>query len=100
MVVHDLSCAPVWDSSRRRYVGLLSVSDFLDILLSSYAAEDKDMFINLSNAKISDWAEYKKTRGTSINRLLTISPEATLYEAVRQLLNYRGKFIYQSCSDC
>lgn len=47
------------------------------------------MFDNLSNARICDWAEYKKQRGTSINRLLCISPEATLHEAVRQLLNYR-----------
>lgn len=89
MVHHDLSCAPVWDSFKKKYVGLLSVSDFLDILMSTYAAEDKNMFDNLSNARICDWAEYKKQRGTSINRLLCISPEATLHEAVRQLLNYR-----------
>jgi len=79
----------VWDSWKKKYVGLLSVSDFLDILMSTYAAEDKSMFDNLSNARICDWAEYKKQRGTSINRLLCISPEATLHEAVRQLLNYR-----------
>lgn len=60
MLVHDLSCAPVWDSIKRKYVGLLSVSDFLDILMSSYAAEDKDMFVNLSNARICDWAGQKK----------------------------------------
>lgn len=89
MVHHDLSCAPVWDSFKKKYVGLLSVSDFLDILMSTYSAEDKNMFDNLSNARICDWAEYKKQRGTSINRLLCISPEATLHEAVRQLLNYR-----------
>ena len=47
------------------------------------------MFDNLSNARICDWAAYKRQRGTSINRLLCISPEATLHEAVRQLLNYR-----------
>lgn len=32
MVHHDLTCAPVWDSWKKKYVGLLSVSDFLDIL--------------------------------------------------------------------
>lgn len=35
MVQHDLSCAPVWDSWKKKYVGLLSVSDFLDILSQS-----------------------------------------------------------------
>jgi chemotaxis protein histidine kinase CheA len=35
MLIHDLSCAPVWDSWKKKYVGLLSVSDFLDILSQS-----------------------------------------------------------------
>src|SRR5206468_4287728 len=89
LLVHDINCAPVYDSNKRKYVGMLSVSDFLDILLQTYNENDKTAFMNLSNQRILDWAEFKKARGTSINRLLCISPESTLHEAVRQLLNYR-----------
>ena len=83
------NCAPVWDSSRRKYVGLLSVSDFLDILLATAGEADRTAFMSLSSQRLCDWAEFKRRRGTSINRLLCISPESTLHEAVRQLLNYR-----------
>jgi len=92
MVLHDLSCAPVWDSAKKKYVGLLSVSDFLDVLLGSFSMDKNEteaMYENLSNARICEWSEWKRSTGTSINRLLCISPEATLHEAVRQLLNYR-----------
>ena len=87
VVVHN--CAPVWDSARRKYVGLLSVSDFLDILLATAGEVDRSAFLSLSSQRLCDWAEFKRRRGTSINRLLCISPESTLHEAVRQLLNYR-----------
>ena len=83
------NCAPVWDSTRRKYVGLLSVSDFLDILLATAGDADRTAFLSLSTQRLCDWAEFKRRRGTSINRLLCISPESTLHEAVRQLLNYR-----------
>ena len=83
------NCAPVWDSTRRKYVGLLSVSDFLDILLATANEADRTVFLSLSQQRLCDWAEFKRRRGTSISRLLCISPESTLHEAVRQLLNYR-----------
>ena len=83
------NCAPVWDSTRRKYVGLLSVSDFLDILLATANEADRTLFLSLSQQRLCDWAEFKRRRGTSISRLLCISPESTLHEAVRQLLNYR-----------
>ena len=89
LVTHDINCAPVWDSTRRKYVGMLSVSDFLDILLSTAHDADHTAFLSLSQQRLCDWTEFKKRRGTSINRLLCISPESTLHEAVRQLLNYR-----------
>lgn len=91
LVQHDINCAPVWDSNRRKYAGMLSVSDFLDILLATAndPSIDSRTFQSLSRQRLCDWAEFKKRRGTSINRLLCISPESTLHEAVRQLLTYR-----------
>jgi 5'-AMP-activated protein kinase regulatory gamma subunit len=91
LVTHDINCAPVWDSARRKYVGMLSVSDFLDILLATAGEGGGGAagLAALSGQRLCDWAEFKKSRGTSINRLLCISPESTLHEAVRQLLNDR-----------
>jgi len=32
LVEHDMQCAPLWDPSIRQFVGLLTVTDFIDIL--------------------------------------------------------------------
>lgn len=162
MLAHDVNCAPVWDSAKRKYVGMLSVSDFIDVLLASYYVRQSAQSnrspnqYGLSNSaslqslppanqtqqqnnqspqpmsgngtlssvlpaksylhtsqsmqfadqnktrlssivalneipsqRICDWAAMKKDRGTSINRLLCVTPEATLHDAVRMLLQYR-----------
>lgn len=82
-----MNCAPVWDSDLQRYVGMLSVTDFIDILRHSYTHTDKQF--QPTRQRIRDWQEIKQNRGTSINRLLCISPECSLYEALRLLIEYR-----------
>lgn len=167
MLAHDINCAPVWDSAKRKYVGMLSVSDFIDILIASYYNDNQQINNNtnhnsnksthhhltgstsmqtlphsnihnttqqqqqrpsqqhitpttspkqhtsiptsqslhsnmhhhrhntttslnqIPHQRICDWAAIKKDRGTSINRLLCVTPEATLHDAVRMLLQYR-----------
>ncbi|CAN0510506.1 unnamed protein product, partial [Ectocarpus sp. 12 AP-2014] len=32
LVEHDMQAAPLWDSRERRFVGLMTVTDFIDIL--------------------------------------------------------------------
>lgn len=87
LLEHDINCAPVFDSAQRRYLGMLSVTDFIDILRHSYCSKDGQL--HPVNQRIKDWQEIKRSRGTSINRLLCISPECSLYEAVRLLIEYR-----------
>lgn len=87
LLEHDINCAPVFDSSQRRYLGMLSVTDFIDILRHSYGCKDGQF--HPVNQRIKDWQDIKRSRGTSVNRLLCISPECSLYEAVRLLIEYR-----------
>ena len=32
LLEHDVKCAPIWDSAKLDFVGMLTVSDFIDIL--------------------------------------------------------------------
>jgi len=86
LLENDMNCAPVWDSQLSRYVGMLSVTDFIDIL--KHVAHSSTPF-EPAKQLIKDWQRIKINRGTSINRLLCISPECTLFEAVRLLIEYR-----------
>ncbi len=64
LLEHDIKCAPVWDPKSRAYVGLLTVTDFIDILRHFYttvkAADPKTQAAlkqsDLGEQKISDWA--------------------------------------------
>lgn len=38
--VLDIKCAPVWNSARRDFMGMITVTDFIDILLHFYNSED------------------------------------------------------------
>lgn len=86
LLENNMNCAPVWDSEMQRYVGMLSVTDFIDILRHSYSSANA---VKPDQQRIRDWQEIKQARGTSINRLLCISPECSLYEALRLLIEYR-----------
>lgn len=87
LLLHDINCAPVWDSRRQKYVGMLSVTDFIDVLRHTYS-DNKNGFCP-AKQRICDWQGIKRDRGTSINRLLCISPECTLHEAARLLVLYQ-----------
>lgn len=84
---HDINCAPVWDSVGRHYIGMLTVSDYIDILRHAHISQDPAAMDE--NRRICDWQAIKRVRGTSIDRLLCISPESSLYEAAEMLTRYR-----------
>jgi 5'-AMP-activated protein kinase regulatory gamma subunit len=82
---HDVNCAPVWDSAARQYVGMLTVSDFLDVLRHCWIKKEKIT----GTQRIADWQALKIRRKTSIRRLISISPESSLYDAVCLLIKFR-----------
>eukprot|EP00462_Mataza_sp_D1_P027893 CAMPEP_0175176814 /NCGR_PEP_ID=MMETSP0087-20121206/34015_1 /TAXON_ID=136419 /ORGANISM="Unknown Unknown, Strain D1" /LENGTH=471 /DNA_ID=CAMNT_0016468673 /DNA_START=58 /DNA_END=1473 /DNA_ORIENTATION=- len=84
---NEMRCAPVWDSVNKRYLGMLSVTDFIDILRHHYVCSDKKF--RPSDQTLQSWQSIKRQRGTSVDRLLCISPECSVFEAVRLLLEYR-----------
>ena len=42
MMSVDIKCAPVWNSERRDFEGMITVTDFIDVLLQFYHSEDYD----------------------------------------------------------
>jgi len=114
LMSHGCNCGPVWDADRQRFIGLLSVSDFVDVLVntwkeykrrqqnaahttdSSMADEDPSagpsntsLDLKLPTQRICDWQLGIRARGSSIPFLLTVAPQASLLSAVRQLIASR-----------
>ncbi|XP_028280560.1 5'-AMP-activated protein kinase subunit gamma-1 isoform X2 [Parambassis ranga] len=91
MVANGLRAAPLWDSKIQRFVGMLTITDFINILHCYYKSPMVQMY-ELESHKIETW------RGDSLqnvylkfsNRfLISISPEASLFDAIYSLLRYK-----------
>ncbi|XP_039648577.1 5'-AMP-activated protein kinase subunit gamma-1 isoform X1 [Perca fluviatilis] len=91
LVANGLRAAPLWDSKLQRFVGMLTITDFINILHCYYKSPLVQMY-ELENHKIETW------RGDSFQNiylqcsnhfLVSISPEASLFDAIYSLLKYK-----------
>ncbi|KAI3365944.1 hypothetical protein L3Q82_009776 [Scortum barcoo] len=91
LVANGLRAAPLWDSKLQRFVGMLTITDFINILHCYYKSPMVQMY-ELESHKIETW------RGDSFQNvylqcfnhfLISISPEASLFDAIYFLLKYK-----------
>ncbi|XP_061090454.1 5'-AMP-activated protein kinase subunit gamma-1-like isoform X1 [Conger conger] len=86
LVANGLRAAPLWDSRRQCFVGMLTITDFINILHRYYRSPMVQIY-GLEEHKIETWrAVYLQY---SINSLISISPEASLFDAIYALLKYK-----------
>uniref|UniRef100_UPI003AAAC012 5'-AMP-activated protein kinase subunit gamma-1 isoform X1 n=1 Tax=Centroberyx gerrardi TaxID=166262 RepID=UPI003AAAC012 len=91
LVANGLRAAPLWDNKLQRFVGMLTITDFINILHRYYKSPMVQIY-ELENHKIETW------RGDSFENiylqysnhfLISISPEASLFDAIYSLLKYK-----------
>uniref|UniRef100_A0A672G269 Protein kinase, AMP-activated, gamma 3a non-catalytic subunit n=1 Tax=Salarias fasciatus TaxID=181472 RepID=A0A672G269_SALFA len=91
LVANGLRAAPLWDSKLQRFVGMLTITDFINILHCYYKSPMVQMY-ELESHKIETW------RGESVQNiylqysshfLISISPEASLFDAIYSLLRHK-----------
>ncbi|XP_074551232.1 5'-AMP-activated protein kinase subunit gamma-3b [Halichoeres trimaculatus] len=83
LVANGVRAAPLWDSKLKCFVGMLTITDFINILHRYYKSPLVQIY-ELEEHKIETW------RGIylqySVNRLISITPESSLFEAIYSLL--------------
>uniref|UniRef100_A0A3Q4GM74 5'-AMP-activated protein kinase subunit gamma-2-like n=1 Tax=Neolamprologus brichardi TaxID=32507 RepID=A0A3Q4GM74_NEOBR len=83
LVANGLRAAPLWDSKLQRFVGMLTITDFINILHCYYKSPMVQMY-ELESHKIETW------RGDSLQSIpLLISSPSSLFEAIYSLLRYK-----------
>ncbi|KAJ5068849.1 hypothetical protein M0811_12155 [Anaeramoeba ignava] len=70
--------APLWDSENNKYIGMLTVTDVVDIVCYFY--EQKKIH-EMNNCTISQWRKIKKMPG----QLISIYPQTRMFDAIKQL---------------
>ncbi|XP_035533773.1 5'-AMP-activated protein kinase subunit gamma-1 isoform X3 [Morone saxatilis] len=91
LVANGLRAAPLWDSKLQRFVGMLTITDFINILHCYYKSPLVQMY-ELESHRIETWRgdSFKNVYLQCSNQfLISISPEASLFEAIYSLLKYK-----------
>ncbi|XP_076181984.1 SNF4/AMP-activated protein kinase gamma subunit isoform X2 [Ptiloglossa arizonensis] len=85
LVYNGVRAAPLWDSSRQEFVGMLTITDFIKILQMYYTSPSVTMD-ELEEHELDTWRKVLKDQ---VHPLVSISPDASLYEAIKTLIHNR-----------
>uniref|UniRef100_A0A8C4E090 CBS domain-containing protein n=1 Tax=Dicentrarchus labrax TaxID=13489 RepID=A0A8C4E090_DICLA len=83
MVANGVRAAPLWDNKLKCFVGMLTITDFINILHRYYKSPLVQIY-ELEEHKIETWREIYLQY--SLNRLISITPDCSLFEAIYSLL--------------
>merc|ERR1712226_20597 len=78
LVYNNVRAAPLWDNEKQKFVGMLTITDFIRILICYYKSEMRQ----LEEQRIEAWREILAYRDEFVH----ISPDASLFEAVKMLI--------------
>jgi len=88
LIENQIKSAPLWDSTTNDYVGMITVTDFIEILRRFYRTRDQDppnhhSLFSQEEYQIKTWREILSP---SLPHLVSIHPDASIYEASQELL--------------
>uniref|UniRef100_A0A8C7PW99 5'-AMP-activated protein kinase subunit gamma-1 n=1 Tax=Oncorhynchus mykiss TaxID=8022 RepID=A0A8C7PW99_ONCMY len=83
LVSNGVRAAPLWDCKKQCFVGMLTITDFINILHRYYKSPLVQIY-ELEEHKIETWREVYLQ--DSFKPLVSISPNESLYDAVSSLL--------------
>jgi len=96
LVANGLRAAPLWNSDQQRFVGMLTISDFISILQTYYRSPSKRMH-ELEDHLIETWRQLiaeRKAKSEGVQRatlsrdigMISISPDDSLYKGLEILI--------------
>ncbi|XP_015214981.1 5'-AMP-activated protein kinase subunit gamma-1 isoform X4 [Lepisosteus oculatus] len=83
LVANGVRAAPLWDNKIQRFVGMLTITDFINILHRYYKSPMVQIY-ELEEHKIETWREVYLQY--SLNSLISITPYCSLFDAIYSLL--------------
>ncbi|XP_045693711.1 5'-AMP-activated protein kinase subunit gamma-2 isoform X3 [Phyllostomus hastatus] len=83
LVANGVRAAPLWESKKQSFVGMLTITDFINILHRYYKSPMVQIY-ELEEHKIETWRELYLQE--TFKPLVNISPDASLFDAVCSLI--------------
>ncbi|XP_042238251.1 uncharacterized protein LOC121876850 isoform X5 [Homarus americanus] len=85
LVYNGVRAAPVWDSGRQQFVGMLTITDFIRILQNFYNSPNRKME-ELEDHRLETW---RTVLEDEVRPLISIRPDESLYVAIRSLIHHK-----------
>lgn len=85
ILIAGVRAAPLWDSSKQQFIGMLTITDFIKILQMYYTSPSVTMD-ELEEHELDTWRKVLKDQ---VHPLVSIGPDASLYEAIHTLIQNR-----------
>uniref|UniRef100_T1JAX3 CBS domain-containing protein n=1 Tax=Strigamia maritima TaxID=126957 RepID=T1JAX3_STRMM len=82
LVYNGVRAAPLWDSTRQEFIGMLTITDFIRILQMYYKSPLGQMD-ELEEHKLITWRDVLKDQA---RELISIAPDESLYDAIKSLI--------------
>eukprot|EP00127_Corallochytrium_limacisporum_P001788 Clim_evm4s82 gene=Clim_evmTU4s82 len=88
LVQNGIRSAPLWSSKYQKFVGMITITDFVNILRHYYQSPLVKMD-ELEEHKISTWRQTERNFGEVRGFMIHIDPTASLYDAVKTLIKHK-----------
>eukprot|EP00096_Caligus_rogercresseyi_P011490 TRINITY_DN4528_c0_g1_i1.p1 TRINITY_DN4528_c0_g1~~TRINITY_DN4528_c0_g1_i1.p1 ORF type:complete len:368 (+),score=108.53 TRINITY_DN4528_c0_g1_i1:127-1230(+) len=82
IVYNGVRAAPLWDSLKQTFVGMLTITDFIQVLHMTYHSPDRKLE-ELEEHRLETWRDVLP----DVKDLIFIRPSASLIEAIQMLIS-------------
>ncbi|OJJ37347.1 hypothetical protein ASPWEDRAFT_449625 [Aspergillus wentii DTO 134E9] len=97
LIQNGIVSAPLWDSKSSKFAGLLTTSDYINVI--QYYFQNPAALDQIDQFRLDSLREVEKALGVAPPETISIDPERPLYEACRRMLKSRARRIPLVTSD-
>ncbi|KAF2817222.1 CBS-domain-containing protein [Mytilinidion resinicola] len=91
LIQNGIVSAPLWDSKSSTFAGLLTTSDYMNVI--QYYWQNPDALDQVDQFRLNSLREVEKAIGVAPIETVSIHPDKPLYEACRRMLESRARRI-------
>ncbi|KAJ5356091.1 hypothetical protein N7517_010700 [Penicillium concentricum] len=97
LIQNGIVSAPLWDSKASKFAGLLTTSDYINVI--QYYFQNPAALDQIDQFRLDSLRDVEKALGVAPPETVSIDPERPLYDACRRMLESRARRIPLVTSD-
>lgn len=91
LILNGIVSAPLWDSKSSTFAGMLTTSDYINVI--QYYWQNSDAFKQIDKFRLNSLRDVEKAIGVAPIETIYADPHRSLYEALRRMLVSRARRI-------